>query len=268
MSESKAVNRIPDESWFSVQELGMGTWSISEPHHYEDGHFYLLKSDDEALLVDCGLGVLPLAPLVRSLVGRETSVRLALTHTHWDHIGALREYPNFCVHKAECDLSHPPLPLDKPALRAFVTEAGTALPEGFDLDGYHAEPLAAAHNLSDGDEVRVGKRCLEVLHTPGHSPGSVCYLEQETGDLFCGDLLYEGPIYLQFDGCDLEDFAVSARRIANLVERGVVQRIWSGHNKIPLEPKFAVLVADAAESVRGKAVVGNRYEFGDFSLCL
>lgn len=267
--------RVPDDSWFSVRSLDQDTWCISEPHHQEDGHFYLLRSRDgagspQALLLDCGLGVMPLCPLVEGLVGEGTPVSVALTHTHWDHIGGLGEYPRFLVHQAEADLAHPPLPLDHASLVSCVTEDGSALPVRFDLDGYQAHLGRPLRILRDGDLVRVGSRALEVVHTPGHSPGSACYLEPETGRLFCGDLLYAGPIYLHLPGCDPTAFARSVARVSELVRRGLVREIWPGHNRAPLPPSFAGRVARAAEDdlAGGKAAAGTTLDHGDFTFVL
>ena len=45
---------------------------------------------------------------------------------------------------------------------------------------------------ADGDEVAAGDGCLRVIHTPGHAPDHVCFFDEESRTLFCGDLVIEG----------------------------------------------------------------------------
>ena len=77
-------------SWFTVERLDEDTWVVSEYRHWEHTHCYLLLGRERALLIDTGLGVAPLAPVVRELTG--LPVAAALTHAHWDHIGGLGEF--------------------------------------------------------------------------------------------------------------------------------------------------------------------------------
>ena len=56
-------------SWFTVERLDEDTWVVSEYRHWEHTHCYLLLGRERALLIDTGLGVAPLAPVVRELTG-------------------------------------------------------------------------------------------------------------------------------------------------------------------------------------------------------
>jgi glyoxylase-like metal-dependent hydrolase (beta-lactamase superfamily II) len=103
---------------------------------------------------------------------------ILITHAHWDHIAAVGELKNktaaeICCHKAD-------LPLYNSLVEQLLYMMG--------FDGEPAPPVD--HFVQDGDEIAVGNLRFIVLHTPGHSPGSVSYL---TGNaLFCGDVLFEG----------------------------------------------------------------------------
>lgn len=81
--------------------------------------------------------------------------------------------------------------------------------------------------LRDGDEIMVGKHRISVIHTPGHSPGSVClYIE---GNLFTGDTLFtEGMGRTDFNGGSQETIMDSIRnRILTLPDETI---IWPGHH--------------------------------------
>ena len=94
---------MDENTWFAIDAIDDGTWVISEPHHPECSHFYLLRGVNpdgtfDNVLIDTGLGFFSIKPLVESLTSGP--VRVLLTHTHWDHIGGLRDYPDFAVHEA------------------------------------------------------------------------------------------------------------------------------------------------------------------------
>jgi len=55
------------------------------------------------------------------------------------------------------------------------------LPESFDADAYRVPPFKVTRWLHDGDIIDLGDRKLEVFHTPGHSPDSICLLDQDAG---------------------------------------------------------------------------------------
>ena len=92
--------------------------------------------------------------------------------------------------------------------RYFVT----ALPPGFAIDSYHQDPVPAVHHIVEGDVVDLGDRHFEVLHLPGHSPGSIGLWEDRTGTLFSGD-------------ADLRRAA--ARRVGRVVDSRITAPPWS-----------------------------------------
>src|SRR6185369_12118223 len=57
---------------------------------------------------------------------------------------------------------------------------------------FEVAPIVAAVDLKDGDHIVFGAIDLEVLHTPGHTPGSICLLTGSGGVLFSGDTLFSG----------------------------------------------------------------------------
>lgn len=72
-------------------------------------------------------------------------------------------------------------------------------------------------DLSEGDVLPVGQLQFQVMHTPGHSPGSVILWEEAEGFVFCGDLLFEGSVgRTDFPGCNVDDMMASLGRIVGL----------------------------------------------------
>ena len=67
--------------------------------------------------------------------------------------------------------------------------------EGFDPEDYTLAPADATRLVDEGDTIALGSRVIEVLHTPGHSPGGICLLDREAGILFSGDTIYDSRLF-------------------------------------------------------------------------
>ena len=109
-------------------------------------------------------------------------VAMVATHAHFDHVLAAEELR---------DLTGAPL-----YLHGDDTEVLEWLPESMSLffnNPPSASPPSVDAHLTDGDEVTAGGLRLEVIHTPGHSPGSIC-LAEPNGVLFSGDTLFAAGI--------------------------------------------------------------------------
>jgi glyoxylase-like metal-dependent hydrolase (beta-lactamase superfamily II) len=70
--------------------------------------------------------------------------------------------------------------------------------------------------LDEGDVIDLGDRAFEVLHLPGHSPGSIGLWESASGTLFSGDAVYDGPLLDEIDGSDIDDYVATMERLREL----------------------------------------------------
>lgn len=155
----------------------------------------------EAIVVDGGDGVSVVMAQLKRL--RLHAKYLIHTHAHFDHIadvGGLREKTRApaLLHGADLMIYH-----EQPRLaRMFGLPE---IPEPVELDG----------DLADGDRFTIGRVNVEVLHTPGHTPGSVCFCvntETET-KLVTGDTLFAGGIgRWDLGGTSMEDIVSSIHR--------------------------------------------------------
>jgi glyoxylase-like metal-dependent hydrolase (beta-lactamase superfamily II) len=122
--------------------------------------------------------------------------------------------------------------------------------------------------LADGDLIDLGRRQLNVFHTPGHSPGHICLYEEERGYLFAGDLLYRGKLDAFYPSTDPVAFAKSVERLVNMVS---VRRILPGHYRLDLGGGFLQSVHAAFQSLSARGLLKQGtgiHDFDDFQIHL
>jgi len=136
------------------------------------------------------------------------------THGHWDHIGdnaAVAEHTGaeIAVHPLDRHRLEHPQPLFAP---------------------FEIPPSVPAVELAEGGEIRFGEIRLRVLHTPGHTEGSVCLLAPDDGLLFSGDTLFAGGWgRIDLPGGSAEAMAAS---IARLTEFEDALAVLPGHGAV------------------------------------
>lgn len=141
--------------------------------------------------------------------------RVFLTHSHWDHIVDAAQFKNrygipLFVHPEDAGNLEVPgtdgLPLFFPI-------------EGVKPDGY----------LADGDVYQVGELQLQVIHTPGHSPGSVCFYFPQEQVIFTGDTLFKGTIgKITFPNSSPQRMLTSLQKLAALPPE---TKVYPGHGR-------------------------------------
>lgn len=145
--------------------------------------------DETITLVDSGLAKSPeeaIFPYLKSVGRRPDEIsKVVLTHGHGDHCDGVYTINKFskvevAVHKRDVPLINDPLLQARDLHRRFPG----FFP--FKAEPNH-KPLDADILLEDGDRISVGKRELKVIHTPGHTAGSIVLLEEDLRLCICGD---------------------------------------------------------------------------------
>jgi hydroxyacylglutathione hydrolase len=166
----------------------------------------VIDPGDDAARIQARLTALRLQPTL-----------IVITHAHWDHLNAAGELSTrsgaaIAIHPADTDLL---------ALAPEVTR------ERIGIRG--PEPPSIDRPLADGDLLSAGDVHLRVLHTPGHTPGSICLLGEDV--LFSGDTLMAGWVG-RTDRPGGDQTAIRTSLWDRLLRLPDVTRVYAGH----LEP--------------------------------
>jgi glyoxylase-like metal-dependent hydrolase (beta-lactamase superfamily II) len=220
------------ENWFEIREIEEGVWALAEPHHVEEVVSYLVVGSEQGLLIDTGLGVSDLKDVVTHIAG--LPVMVVNTHTHFDRIGCNRQFTRIAVHRAEAGELERGIPAAK-------------LHSSYLPEGYFVPASKAWRTLDEGDTLDLGGRCLDVLHTPGHSPGSICLWDQKRKLLFTGDTICQGPLYANLPASDFGAYRESIRRLCGLAPQ--LRMLLPGHCPTPIEPIYILQVARGFQEI-------------------
>ena len=253
-----------NDNWFTIDQVDESTYIISENRHWEETHCYLLIGNDRALLIDTGLGISNIYKQVRKLTNKP--VAAVATHIHWDHIGGLKYFPEFYAHEAELDWLNGKFPLPLQAVKNMVADR-CELPEDFCFDGYAIFQGKPGRLLDDGDTIDLGGRTIQVLHTPGHSPGHLCFWEDKKGYLYSGDLVYEGTLFANYPSTDPQSYMTSLEKIAVLP----IKQLFPGHHSLNISPELVVKMRDAFRRLNedDKLCHGSgTHNYGDWAIAL
>lgn len=137
--------------------LDGGTWDV-------DNNVWIVGDEQECVIIDAPHDA---RAIIEQVQGRRV-LAILLTHAHNDHIGAVREV---------ADAVQAPIYLHPEDLVLWEQVYPDTTPDRY---------------LSDGDVFTVAGAELRAIHTPGHSPGSTCFLLEEQDTVFTGDTLFNG----------------------------------------------------------------------------
>jgi len=232
--------------WFERKRIDDEITLIWEP--YVDPlircNIWHVKGRDRDMLVDTGLGIVNLRSAADDIFQKR--ITAVATHTHFDHIGGIHEFDERLVHESEAKIMSQGLSemilragdfseADRKELSELGYAVGSdelisALPhQDFDIDEHTVRAAECTLSVSEGDVIDLGNRVFEIIHLPGHSPGSIGLWEARTGVLFSGDAIYDGPLLTNFPGADIDQYVETMIRLKTLS----VRVVHGGH-----EPSF------------------------------
>ena len=196
------------------------TWQIN------DGgvRFFLLAGTERALLIDSGMTVHNAKEIAEGLT--DVPVSLLNTHADPDHIGSNDEFDEFYMNPAEAVNYYKP-----------QGRGGKLVP------------------VWDGDRLDLGGRELEIIHLPGHTPGSVAVLDIKDRALYSGDPIQkDGGIFMFGPQRELHAYVLSLEKLMAMRDR--FDKIYPSHAECPITPDVIPALRDGALRVLSGEISG------------
>ncbi len=193
---------------------------------------YLVIGEEKAMLFDLAVD----DPAVRAYVEHLTDkpIMLVLSHAHPDHIYYLNLWEEVWLH-----------PSDEKFLHGGILGLGAV------------EPFPELHFLQGGDTVTLGNRILDVIHIPGHTPGSILLLDRNTKILLSGDTGARRLLYGITDFVPVNDFCTDLERLKTFD----FEAMYSAHDrcaipKVHIDTMLDVIRNNLARAERSVPVPG------------
>lgn len=175
-----------------------------------------VRGRDFDLVIDTGMGLSPLKDWI--IARADHPVKAVVTHCHFDHAGGLHEFGCRLGHRHEADILANPTPA-RVVYDGAWTEIEIVDPRmhpAYDPHTYSITPAPLTGYLDEGDVIDLGDRAYQVLHLPGHSPGSIGLWDMKTRTLFSGDAIYDGELLDNLYHSDRAVYHQTLRRLKGL----------------------------------------------------
>lgn len=208
---------------------------------YDNTTLYLVEGDSAALIIDTGTRLSALSEKLARFT--QLPIKVILTHGHYDHAGNIDFFPEVSMHKSD-------MSIDTQALKEYKGKLTF---------------------VEEGDLIDLGNRKLTVMHTPGHTPGSICLIDEENKIAFTGDAFGSGQLWMQLNPqLPMAVLAESCGKMIELMATGNVEKIYVGHYpylKKPLSMDYMLDLMIACRKI-DKGEISECKPFGDKALIL
>jgi len=157
---------------------------------------YILTSNKETIIIDPGAG---LKKILKEIEGGKTNF-IILTHYHWDHTSEALKLK------------------EKTGAKILIGEKEKSFIK-FEPDKF----------LEDNEEIKISDNILKVVHTPGHTKGSICLIGENF--IFTGDTLFDNGVgRTDLPGGCQKDLEVSLKKLGRIIKQGM--KVYSGHGSV------------------------------------
>lgn len=175
------------------RQLDEHTW-VGSGHLAANESLYLVEGNDKAVLIDSGTNIPDLDKIVASITKKP--VMLLATHAHPDHVGSAKYFPELYLNPGD---------KNSPFMANFK---GTI------------------RDLTDGQIIDLGGRSLEVVFTPGHTPGATTFIDKSSGYGFSGDSF--GSTNLLLSGT-FSTLIATCEKMDAIMQKDGIKFLYPGH---------------------------------------
>lgn len=179
----------------SITKLEKNMWVVETT---DKTTMYIVEGSKKAMLIDTGTKCEKLDSVVKLITQKPLIVMV--THIHIDHAGNMDQFKDVYFH-----------PADTVLMSRVKPNKGKI------------------HFVSDGEKFDLGETTIEVLFTPGHTPGSIVLLDRKAGNCYSGDAFGSGQVWMQLQPhISMSTYAQSCRTMEDLMDKGIT-KIYCGH---------------------------------------
>lgn len=225
-----------------IQETGVANFLRCNIWH--------VRGRDHDLVIDTGMGLGPLKDWVRQTSDRP--LKAICTHCHFDHMGSLHEFDCRLGHRAEAAIFADPNSEAVVYSGAWtkIEVVDPAQHPGFQPETYRITPAPLTGHLDEGDVLDLGDCAFQVLHVPGHSPGSIALWDPKSRTVFSGDAVYDGDLLDNLYHSDPDTYRRTLERLRALD----AETFHGGHYPSFGKARLNQIVDDY---LRGEKSIGN-----------
>jgi len=179
-----------------IRQIDEHTWEGNGNLCFNES-IYIVEGEEKALLIDVGTKIPDLDRIVAGITSKP--VMVVATHVHPDHTGAtVKLFPEIYINAADM--------VNVPTM----------------MKGYRGE----IKYLTDGQVIDLGGREIEVIFTPGHTPGSTTFFDKERHYGFSGDAFGSTNLLLT---TNFSTLIATTNRIARYMEENGIEKLFPGH---------------------------------------
>ena len=240
------------ESWFQATKVAEGVWCISDNG---SDNIYLVEGEKNALLIDTGLGAAKLSDFVKTITQKPLVV--VNTHGHPDHAGGNYQFKAIYAHSA-----------DFASIKQSGTKESRTKSLASMVQGKTAQDMVAieeAANARDAELMPIkagflfdlGGRKLEVIETPGHTPGEIVLLDSKNRQVFTGDNSNMMVWLFLPTSSPLETYLQSLKSLAQRANE--FNTIYPGHGS-PLPSSFLAEQIKCVEDILDGTCKGEEFK--------
>lgn len=234
------------DDWFQVYKTHKNVYSIVEPYQYQESISHLIIGQNKAILLDTGIGLFRIRPIVEQIT--DLPIIVINSHTHFDHVGGNWEFSNILAidtsyTKANMDgFQHNRIAQDFTS-NSFCIDP----PINADLENIYTKQWEASEYIKDGDTIDLGDRIIEILQVPGHTPDSLALLDRKERLLFTGDTYYDAELWLYVPETNIKIYQNSIDRLVTIETQ--VDYIFGAHRTVRVNTGILKNVREAVKKL-------------------